>query len=106
MAILSVVYPASKTKTFDHAYFNETHIPLVKDAFKETGLLGALVLKGESAPDGGPAPFVAMAHFSFASAEDLQASFASPRLAEVMADIAKYTKIKPVMTISTRQAPP
>ena len=105
MAILSVLYPASKTKTFDHAYFTATHIPLVKDAFKDIGLLGALVLKGERAPDGGLAPFAAMVHFSFADDDALQAAFASPRLPEVMADIANYTKIKPVMTISTRQPP-
>ena len=105
MAILSVLYPTSKTKTFDHAYYDETHIPLVKDAFAATGLLGVLVLKGVSSADGGPAPFVAMAHMSFENAEALQAAFASPRAAEVMADIAKFTKIKPVIQISTRVSP-
>lgn len=105
MAILSVLYPASRTKTFDHAYYDETHIPLVKEAFAATGLLGVLVLKGVSSADGGPAPFVAMAHLSFESPEAMQASFAGPRSAEVMADIARFTKIKPVMQISTRVAP-
>ena len=102
MAIFSVLYPTSKTKTFDHAYYDETHIPLVKEAFGPTGLLGVLVLKGVASGDGGPAPFVAMAHLSFESPEAMQASVTSPRAAEVMADIAKFTKIKPVMQISTR----
>jgi uncharacterized protein (TIGR02118 family) len=96
VAIFSVLYPASKTKTFDHAYYDQTHIPLVKEAFKATGLLGVLVLKGVSAADGGPAPFVAMAHLSFESPEALQASLTGPRAAEVFADIARFTKIKPV----------
>lgn len=102
MTILSVLYPTSKTKTFDHAYYDETHIPLVKEAFAATGLLGVLVLKGVSSADGGPAPFVAMAHLSFESPEAMQASLASPRAAEVMADVAKFTKIKPVMQVSAR----
>ena len=102
MAILSVLYKPTKTSKFDHDYYDATHIPLVKDAFKDTGLLGVLVLKGVSAADGGPAPFVAMAHFSFESPEALQASMTGPRAAEVMADVANFTNIKPILQISTR----
>jgi uncharacterized protein (TIGR02118 family) len=102
MTILSVLYPTSKTKTFDHAYYDETHIPLVKEVYGATGLLGVLVLKGESSGDGGPAPFVAMAHLSFESPEAMQASLAGPRADEVRADVARFTKIKPVVQISER----
>lgn len=104
MAIFSVLYKPTKTAKFDHDYYDATHIPLVKEAFKDTGLLGVLVLKGVSAGDGGAAPFVAMAHLSFESAEALQASLAGPRSAEVFADIAKFTNIKPITQISTRSA--
>ena len=102
MAIFSVLYKATKTSRFDEAYYDQTHIPLVKEAFKDSGLLGVLVLKGVSAGDGSPAPFVAMAHLSFESPEALQASLTGPRAAEVMADIAKFTNIKPITQISTR----
>lgn len=102
MTILSVLYPTSKTKTFDHAYYDATHIPLVKEAFGPTGLLGVLVLKGVASGDGGPAPFVTMAHLSFESPEAMRASVTGPRAAEVMGDIVNFTKIKPVLQVSTR----
>ena len=104
MTILSVLYPTSKTKTFDHAYYDETHIPLLKEVYGAAGMLGVLVLKGVSSADGGPAPFVAMAHLSFESPEAMQACLASPRAAEVSADVAKFTKIKPVVQVSERSS--
>ena len=102
MTILSVLYPTSKTKPFDHAYYDETHVPLIKEVYGPNGLLGVLVQKGVSASDGGPAPFVAMIHMSFDSPEAMQACLASPRADEVRADVAKFTKIKPVVQISER----
>lgn len=104
MAIFSVLYKPTKTSKFDHAYYDETHIPLLKEAFKDTGLLGVLVLKGLSDGDGKDAPFVAMAHLSFESPEALQASLTGPRGAEVLADVKKFTNIKPITQISTRTA--
>ena len=65
-------------------------------------MLGVLVLKGVSSADGGPAPFVAMAHLSFESPEAMMACLTSPRAEEVRADVANFTKIKPVVQISTR----
>lgn len=102
MAIFSVFYKATKKSRFDHAYYDETHIPLLKEAFGSTGLQGVLVLKGVSAGDGGAAPFAVQAHLSFDSPESLQASLTGPRAAEVQGDIAKFTDIKPLTQISTR----
>lgn len=102
VAIFSVFYKATKKSRFDHAYYDEIHVPLLKEAFKATGLSGVLVLKGVSAGDGGAAPYVAMAHLSFDSPEALQASLTGPRAAEVLGDIAKFTDIKPLTQISTR----
>jgi len=102
VAIFSVLYPSSKTKKFDHAYYDSTHIPLVRAAFKDTGLVGVLVLKGEPSADGTPPPFVAMAHFAFESPEALQASITGPRAAEVFADVKAFTTIKPVTQVSQR----
>ena len=105
MAIFSVFYPASRTKKkarFDEAYYEATHIPLVKEAFAATGLKGVLVLKGVAAGDGGPAPYVAMAHLAFEDEAALQASLTGPRAAEVLGDIANFTDINPVTQVSAR----
>ena len=100
MVILSVLYPASAGAKFDQAYYDATHIPLVKEAFTPTGLTGVQVLKGLSAPDGGPAPFAVIVNLTFRDAEALGASMGGPRAAEVMGDVANFTDIVPVAQVS------
>jgi uncharacterized protein (TIGR02118 family) len=100
MIVFSVFYPAADGARFDAAYYHATHIPLVKSAFTSTGLAGVQVLHGLSAGDGGPAPYTAIAHLSFENADALQASLTGPRAAEVFADIANFTAIKPVTQVS------
>ena len=100
MAVFTVLYPAREGAKFDHAYYNATHIPLVKEAFTPTGLTAVQVLTGVSAGDGGPAPFVAMVNFTFRDAQALQASLGGPRAPEVMADVAKFTDIQPIAQVS------
>ncbi len=101
MIVFSVFYPATAGARFDSAYYTATHIPLVQQAFKSTGLAGVQVLHGLSAGDGGKAPYLAMAHLSFESSEALQASLTGPRAAEVFGDIANFTTIQPVTQVST-----
>ena len=100
MVVVSVLYPAKAGARFDAAYYDATHIPLVKDAFTTTGLTDVKVFHGLSAADGGPAPFVAMAHLIFESPEALGASMGGPRGDEVRADVANFTDIQPVIQIS------
>lgn len=102
MIVFSVFYPATSGARFDAAYYNANHIPLVEQAFEATGLVGVQVFHGLSAGDGGAAPYVAMAHLSFESADALQASLTGPRAAEVFGDIAKFTTIQPVTQVSIR----
>ena len=101
MVVVSVLYPATAGAKFDAAYYDATHIPLVKAAFTATGLRDVKVFHGLSAAGGGPAPFVAMAHLFFESAEALGASMGGPRGGEIRADVANFTTIEPVIQIST-----
>lgn len=101
MIVVSVLYPSSDGAKFDQAYYDATHIPLVKDAFGSTGLKDVLVFKGLPGGDGAPPPYVAMAHLVFEDIGGLQASMGGPRAAEVMADVAKFTNISPISQIST-----
>ena len=73
----------------------------MKDAFGPTGLTDVQVMHGVSAAGGGPAPFVCIAHLTFADAGALQASLTGPRAGEVFADVAKFTDIKSVTQVST-----
>jgi uncharacterized protein (TIGR02118 family) len=100
MAVFTVLYPTREGAKFDQAYYEETHIPLVRDAFTPTGLTGVQVLKGLAAGDGGAAPYVVIVNLTFRDAAALQASLGGPRAAEVIADVAKFTDIQPITQIS------
>ncbi len=91
MIRLSVFYPATEGATFDHDYYRETHIPLCVSTW---GLDGAEIDKGI---DG---PYVAAVHFRFASLEALQAAMASEGTRAILADVANYTTISPVLQTS------
>jgi uncharacterized protein (TIGR02118 family) len=91
MIRLSVFYPATEGATFDHDYYREKHVPLCVQTW---GLSGAQIEKGI---DG---PHVASVHLDFDSLEALQAAMANEGTGAIMADIANYTTISPVLQTS------
>ena len=91
MIRLSVFYPKTEGATFDHDYYRDKHVPLACQAW---GLSGADIDKGV---DG---PYVAAVHFTFESLEAMQKAMGSPGTGEVMADVANYTTIGPVLQTS------
>jgi uncharacterized protein (TIGR02118 family) len=91
MIRLSVMYPTTEGATFDHDYYRDKHVPL---AVKTWGLSGAAIDKGV---DG---PYVAAVHFTFESMDALGAAMGAPGTADVIADVANYTTIAPVMQTS------
>ncbi len=100
MIVFKVFYPATGGARFDAAYYNATHTAggaglQVDWPCRRAGVSWSL------AGDGGPAPYVAMAHLSFETSEALQASFPTgPRAAEVFGDIANFTTIQPLTQVS------
>jgi uncharacterized protein (TIGR02118 family) len=91
MIRLSVFYPSTEGATFDHDYYRDKHVPL---AVKTWGLDGAEIDKGV---DG---PYVAAVHFKFESLEAVQAAMGAKGTGEVLADVANYTSIAPVLQTS------
>jgi uncharacterized protein (TIGR02118 family) len=99
MIKVSVMYPNTPGARFNHEYYRDKHMPLVKarmgDACKsytvDKGLAGG-------AP-GAPATYVGMCHIFCDSIEAFQAGF-GPHAKEIMADIANYTDQSPVIQIS------
>jgi uncharacterized protein (TIGR02118 family) len=99
MIKVSVMYPYTEGARFDHAYYRDKHMPLLKarmgDACKsytiEKGLAGG-------AP-GTPPTYVGMCHVLSESVEVFQTAF-GPHAKEIMGDIKNYTDIAPVMQIS------
>ena len=93
---LQVVYPVGDDTNFDHAYYCDTHLPLVG---KHIGahIESTLVTKGLAGGPDTPAPFHAVATMVFADRSALDAALdtAGP----VLADIPNFTNSRPQMLI-------
>jgi uncharacterized protein (TIGR02118 family) len=88
---LSVFYPSTEGATFDHDYYRDKHVPL---AVKTWGVDGAEIDKGINGP------YVAAVHFRFDSPEALATALGSEGNGAVLADVANYTSIAPVIQTS------
>ena len=90
MIRVSVFYPKSDDVTFDHDYYRDTHVPMCTAAWNVT----AEIDKGLDGPN------VAAVHLFFESMDAMGTAMASPDTAKIMADVANYTNITPVMQVS------
>jgi uncharacterized protein (TIGR02118 family) len=92
---LNVIYPNHDGARFDTSYYRSTHIPLAMKVMK-----AATVVLIEGVPmDGSAAPYAMIAHFQFASADAIKAALADPAMADVRADVARFTDIKPTVML-------
>jgi len=99
MIKVSVMYPHQPGARFDHAYYRERHMPLVKSRMGAACLYYTVDQGLAGGAPGQPPTYVAMCHIHADSVEAFQAAF-GPHAKEIMADIANYTDIAPVMQIS------
>lgn len=87
----NVIYPNHAGARFDREYYKSTHVPMVMRVMKAVGVtLIEGVPRGETA-----APFAMIAHFQFESAAALDAALARPEMADLRADLEKFTDIRP-----------
>jgi uncharacterized protein (TIGR02118 family) len=99
MIRVSVLYPNSEGKRFDHDYYANKHITMIADK------IGGAMVKCEidkglaGMPPGQPAPFVAAVHMFFDSMESFQGAFGQ-HAGPIMSDVPNYTDIQPTIQIS------
>lgn len=99
MIKVSVMYPNTPGTHFNHDYYRDKHMPLVK-ARLGAPLRYYTVDKGLAGGAPGSSPtYAASGHLFFDSVEDFQTSF-GPHTTEIMGDIPNYTDITPVIQIS------
>jgi uncharacterized protein (TIGR02118 family) len=92
---LNVIYPNHAGARFDTSYYRSTHIPLAMKVMKASS-----VILIEGVPNGTvAAPYAMIAHFQFPSSDALQAALANPAMAEVRADVPRFTDIKPTVML-------
>lgn len=99
MIKVSVMYPNNPGARFDHGYYRESHLPLIKRRMG-AGLKYYTIDKGLSggAPNT-PATYVAACHLLCDSLGAYQASF-GPHAKEILGDIANFTDVTPIVQIS------
>jgi uncharacterized protein (TIGR02118 family) len=91
MIRLSVLYPSGDGSTFDHDYYRDHHIPLVRSTWNPAS---TEIDRGVDGPN------VAAVHFTFPDRDAMNAAMAAEGTAAVMADVGNYTNIAPVLQIS------
>ena len=88
---MSVFYPETEGASFDHDYYRDKHVPLVVRTWSPRS---AEIDKGVDGPN------VAAVHLTFDSLDVLQQAMAAEGTAAVLADVANYTTITPVLQTS------
>ncbi|HEY1058014.1 MAG TPA: EthD family reductase [Limnobacter sp.] len=96
---VSVMYPNKAGARFDHEYYKNSHMPLVKSKMGDA-LKYYTVDRGLAGGTPGEAPtYVAMCHLFCDSVASFQAAF-GPHAQTILADIPNYTDLQPVLQIS------
>ena len=99
MIKVSVLYAYSPNARFDHDYYREKHMPLVKRLMGEH-CKGYSIDKGIAGGTPGSAPtFVAVADIYCDSVEAFQTGF-GPHAKEILSDVKNYTDLQPSLQIS------
>jgi uncharacterized protein (TIGR02118 family) len=99
MIKISVMYPNTPGARFDHDYYRDKHMPLVKARMGDACLFYTVDKGLAGGGPGDPPTYVGMCHIYCESPGSFQAGF-GPHAAEIMADIANYTDLAPVLQIS------
>lgn len=99
MIKVTVMYPYTEGARFDHAYYRERHMPLVKARLGSACAYYTIDKGLAGIAPGEPPAFVAMCAFICDSDEGYEAAI-QPHRAEILGDIPNYTDITPVVQVS------
>jgi uncharacterized protein (TIGR02118 family) len=99
MIKVSVMYPNTPGARFDHEYYRDKHMPLLKARMGDRCKSYSVDKGLGGGASGEPATYVAMCHIFCDSVEAFDAGFA-PHAEEILGDIRNYTDLAPVIQIS------
>ena len=98
MVRVLALYPNSPGSRFDMDYYLTKHIPLAEETLRSFGVGRITVDQGLNGP-AGTAPYAAIAHMTFPSAEAFQNALAQAGPA-LLADIPNYTDVTLQLQVS------
>ena len=99
MIKVSVMYPNTPGARFDHDYYRDKHMPLLKSLMGDSCKSYTIDKGIAGGAPGTPATYIGMCHVYCDSVEAFQNGF-GPHAKEILGDIKNYTDLQPVMQIS------
>lgn len=99
MIKVTVMYPYKAGARFDHTYYRDRHMPLVKELLGDACQRYTVDRGLNAGAAGSEPPYVAMCHLFCDSEAAFQNAFA-PHAQKIMADIPNYTDLAPTIQIS------
>jgi uncharacterized protein (TIGR02118 family) len=99
MIKVSVMYAFTEGARFDHAYYRDRHMPMVKARLGSACAYYTVEKRLAGREPGAPPAFVAMCSFICDSLEAYRAA-SLKHSAEIRGDLANYTDIVPVIQFS------
>jgi len=94
------IYPARDGARFDHDYYSERHMKLVREVLGPKGLIDITASKGLAGGPEAPPPYFAVAEMTFPDEATMQAALGAAE--PLMADIPNFTDVEPELLIGAR----
>jgi uncharacterized protein (TIGR02118 family) len=92
MVVISVLYPKAGESHFDHDYYLQKHMPLVRSRWQAMGLIRDVLMRGSLTLDGGEPGFELIGFLTFHSVDQVQAALAAFGQ-EIIEDIPNFTNV-------------
>lgn len=99
MIKVSVMYANTAGAKFDHEYYKNTHLPLLKKRMGDHCKFYTIDKGIAGGAPGEAAPYIGLCHIYCDSVEAFQKDF-GPHAKEILGDIRNYTDISPKIQIS------
>ena len=99
MIKVSVMYPNTPGARFDHDYYRDKHMPLLKKCMGDACLYYTVDKGLAGGSPGEPPAFVGMCHIFCDSVDSFEKAF-GPHANEIRGDIPNYTDLTPIRQIS------
>ncbi|WP_423735875.1 EthD family reductase [Chitinophaga caseinilytica] len=98
MIKVTILYPNGEGMHFDMDYYKTKHMPMLQRLMGDS-LKAVKIDKGLGGRPGEPIPYLAIGYLYFERLSAYESTF-GPNAKEILADIPKYTNIKPVVQVS------
>jgi len=99
VVVATVTYPNEPDATFDMKYYLSTHMPLVMDTWKSSGLQKYEVVQFQKGPDGSDPAFSVQCTLTFGSSDQIEKALGLPDTKKVFDDVNNFSNKGPKFSV-------